>query len=302
MPRPDASSVLVAGPWTHRTVTANGCRFHVAEAGSGPLVLLLHGFTEFWWSWHHQIPALAEAGLHAVAVDLRGYGASDKPPRGYDLPTLAADIAGLVRALGEREAVVVGHDWGGLVAWTLGAMFPEVVRRLVVLGIAHYRDFWGAAFRDVHQARASAYILSFQRPRLPERLLVADDGAYVANLARSWAAPGWPDDETDRRLREAITIPGVAHSALEYYRWAVRSRLRPDGLRYFAATARPVSAPTLQLHGALDGCVLPKTAERSARHVVGPYVWRLVDGAGHFLHEERPDVVTPEIVRWASAG
>ena len=109
--------MLVDGPWTHREVSAGGTRFHVAESGSGPLVLLLHGFPEFWWSWRHQLPALAAAGFRAVAPDLRGYGASDKPPRGYDVPTLAADVAGLVRALGEREAVVVGHDWGGLLAW-----------------------------------------------------------------------------------------------------------------------------------------------------------------------------------------
>ena len=109
---PDATSVLLPGPWTHRDISANGVRLHVAEAGTGPLVLLLHGYPQFWWTWRHQLTALADAGFHAVAPDLRGYGASDKPPRGYDLPTLAADIAALVRALGEQDAVLVGHDWG----------------------------------------------------------------------------------------------------------------------------------------------------------------------------------------------
>src|SRR6201990_1897845 len=102
--------IQVSGPWTHRSVTANGCRFHVASMGEGPLVLLLHGFPEFWWSWRHQLVALSDAGYRVVAPDLRGYGASDKPPRGYDVPTLAADLAGLVRALGESKAVFVGHD------------------------------------------------------------------------------------------------------------------------------------------------------------------------------------------------
>src|ERR1700761_8324388 len=111
-PAPDPSTVRIPGPWSHREVNANGIRLHIAEAGSGPLVLLLHGFPEFWWSWHHQLVALADAGYHVVAPDLRGYGASDKPPRGYDAPTLSADLAGLVRALGERDAVFVGHDWG----------------------------------------------------------------------------------------------------------------------------------------------------------------------------------------------
>src|SRR5262249_4111253 len=108
--------VYIDGPWTHRSVSANGTRFHVAERGDGPLVLLLHGFPEFWWAWRHQLTSLSEAGFRAVAVDLRGYGGSDKPPRGYDLITAAADAAGLVRSLGEANAVVGGHDWGGLVA------------------------------------------------------------------------------------------------------------------------------------------------------------------------------------------
>ena len=101
--RPDATSVLLPGPWTHRDLSANGVRLHVAEAGEGPLVLLLHGFPEFWWAWRAQLPALAAAGFRAVAPDLRGYGGSDKPPRGYDLPTAAADVAALVRALGEQD-------------------------------------------------------------------------------------------------------------------------------------------------------------------------------------------------------
>ncbi|WP_040924835.1 alpha/beta fold hydrolase, partial [Saccharomonospora iraqiensis] len=108
-PPPDPSSVRLAGPWTHRDVSANGIRLHVAELGSGPLVLLLHGFGEFWWVWHRQLRDLADAGYRAVAVDLRGYGDSDKPPRGYDGWTLAGDVAGLVRALGERRAHLVGH-------------------------------------------------------------------------------------------------------------------------------------------------------------------------------------------------
>ena len=122
---PDDAIVLIDGPWTHRHVSANGIALHVAEMGSGPLVLLLHGFPQFWWTWRQQLVDLADSGHRAVAVDLRGYGASDKPPRGYDTPTLAADIAALVTALGERDAMVVGNDVGGLLAWTMAAMHPR---------------------------------------------------------------------------------------------------------------------------------------------------------------------------------
>ena len=135
---PDPSSVRLDGPWTHRDVHANGIRHHVAEIdGGGPLVLLLHGFPEFWWSWSAVMPGLAESGARVVAVDLRGYGDTDKPPRGYDGWTLAGDVSGLVRALGERSAVVVGADWGGLIGWATAALHPGVVRGLGVLGAPH---------------------------------------------------------------------------------------------------------------------------------------------------------------------
>ena len=133
----DESCVLDEGPWTHRFIGANGSRFHVVEAGTGPLVLFLHGFPEFWWAWHDVLPRVADAGFRAVAVDLRGYGASDKPPRGYDGYTMAADVTGLIRALGERNAMIVGAGAGGMIGWAAAAFHPKLVNRLVVLGAAH---------------------------------------------------------------------------------------------------------------------------------------------------------------------
>src|SRR4029450_3535595 len=124
---PHASVVHIAGPWTHRAVAANGARFHVAELGEGPLVVLLHGFPEFWWSWRHQLVGLAEAGYRAVAGDLRGDADSAEPPRRADLGTAPGDPAGLTRALGEREARLVGHGWGGSIAWTVTALHPRLV-------------------------------------------------------------------------------------------------------------------------------------------------------------------------------
>src|SRR5258705_4807032 len=108
----DESAVLIDGPWTHRFVSANGSRFHVVEAGTGPLVLFLHGFPEFWWAWRHQLPVVAAAGYRAVAMDLRGYGASDKTPRGYDPVTVSADVSGGIRSLRATHAVVGRHRLG----------------------------------------------------------------------------------------------------------------------------------------------------------------------------------------------
>jgi pimeloyl-ACP methyl ester carboxylesterase len=291
--------VFIKGPWSHRSVTANGTRFHVAESGDGPLVLLLHGFPEFWWTWREQLSALRRAGYRAVAVDLRGYGGSDKPPRGYDLVTAASDAAGLVRSLGEANAVIVGHDWGGLIAWSMAAYFPKVVRRLVAVSVPHPLRLHTAVLYDLRgQGRHSGYAFGFQLPMLPERHLVARRGQRVGQLLSSWSGPGWPDQATERTYRAAMCLPSVAHSALEYHRWLVRSRIRPDGWRYSHSMRAPIQAPTLHLHGSLDSCVLPSAARGSGRYVEAPYRWRLIDGAGHFPHEENPERFNEELCSW----
>ncbi|HVY10582.1 MAG TPA: alpha/beta hydrolase [Mycobacteriales bacterium] len=296
----EESAVLVTGPWTHRSINANGIRLHIAEAGSGPLVLLLHGFPEFWWSWHHQLVSLAKAGFHVVAPDLRGYGASDKPPRGYDAPTLSADLAGLVRALGERDAVFVGHDWGGHLAWSTAALHPGVVRKLVAMSIAHPLQMYDVLLHDGAQRRASTYIARFQLPWAPERWLVEDDAANVAALLHRWGGPGFPDAETERRCREAMQVRYVPNRSLEYYRWAVRSLRRTDGRKYRNAMTAKITAPTLQLHGELDPCVLAATARGSQRYVTAPYEWRELRGLGHFPHQEAPDLVSAAIAEFVN--
>ncbi|NUR84799.1 MAG: alpha/beta hydrolase [Nonomuraea sp.] len=290
---PDESVVQIEGPWTHRAVHAGGTRFHVVEAGEGPLVLLLHGFPQFWWTWRHQLASLPAAGYRAVAVDLRGYGGSDKTPRGYDLPTLAGDATGLVRALGETGAIVVGHDWGGLLAWTMAVMEPKSVHRLVSVGAPHPLRLRGSL-------PTSRRYLGFQLPLLPERRLVRHEGALVGRLLEEWSRPGWPDAETAAVYREAFSIPEVAHCALEYHRWLGRSQLRPDGLRYARTMRTEVEAPTLQLHGALDRFIPARMAQGSGRHVAAPYRWRLIEGAGHFPHEERPEAFDAELLGWLS--
>ena len=293
------ASIYLDGPWSHRSVSANGTRFHIAETGDGPLVLLLHGFPQFWWTWRRQLASISAAGNRAVAVDLRGFGGSDKPPRGYDLVTAASDVAGLVRALGEANAVVVGHDWGGMIAWTMAAYFPKVVRRLGIVSAAHPLRLRAAVLSDpLGQGRSSAYTFGFQAPVLPERQLVRDRAQRVGKYLAEWSGPGWPDPATERTYRAAMCVPSVAHSALEYYRWLLRSRLRPDGMRYARAMHTQVQAPTLQIHGGLDTCVLPGAARGSGRYVDAPYRWRLIDGAGHFPHEERPDLFDAELLGW----
>jgi len=296
----DVSAVLVEGPWRHRLVAAHGARFHVAELGEGPLVLLLHAFPQFWWAWRAQLPALAGAGYRAVAMDLRGYGASDKPPRGYDTPTSAADVAALVRALGERDAVVVGHGISGRTAWALPSLHPGQVRGVVVVGAAHpllsVQVLADRARRGAGPLRASAAALARQVPVLPERRLVHGDG--VEQVLRAGAGPGWPGAEELRRYREAVRVPFVAHSALEYHRWIARSQVRPDGRRFAASVRRAVEVPVLQVRGALDPTVGPRALAAAEEYAAGPHRAVEVAGAGHYVPEEAPDRFSDVLLSW----
>jgi pimeloyl-ACP methyl ester carboxylesterase len=300
---PDSSVVVIDGPWTHRTVRANGIALHVAEIGTGPLVLLVHGFPQFWWTWRRQLVDLADAGYRAVAVDLRGFGASDKPPRGYDAPNVAADLAALVTSLGESNAMVVGTDLGGLLAWTIAATHPRTVRSLVLIGAAHPLRLRSAIRHDRAQRLASAYALrTFQVPRRAEQLL-AGDSLWVRELFGRWTGPRWrgtPGYVADvARYAEAMRIHPVAYCAAEYFRWLVRSLVRSDGRRFAASLRTPITAPVLHLHGDFDTCVLPATAQGSGQFVSGGYEWRVLDGVGHFPHNEVPELVSGELVRWA---
>jgi len=301
----DDSVVLHDGPWQHRFVSANGSRFHVVEAGTGPLVLFLHGFPEYWWAWHQILPAVAEAGFRAVAMDMRGYGATDKPPRGYDGYTLAADVAGVIRALGERSAVVVGSGSGGMIAWTAAAFHPAQVRRLVVLGAAHPLRLRTALVADPRgQASAATPTLRFQIPRY-EHVVTGNDAALVGEYLARWGGPDWVASDAfapyARRCRTAMQIPQAAFCAMEGYRWSFRSVLRLHGYRFVKLMQQPIDTPTLHLHGALDPAILPRTAQGSGRYVAGPYEWHLLDNIGHFPQVECPERIVGEVLRWAKS-
>jgi pimeloyl-ACP methyl ester carboxylesterase len=298
----DESCVLIDGPWTHRFVSANGSRFHVVEAGTGPMVLFLHGFPEFWYAWEQQLRAVADAGYRAVAVDMRGYGATDKPPRGYDGYTMAADVTGLIRALGERSADLVGAGYGGMMAWTTASFHPKMVRNLIVCGAAQPLRLRSSLVADPRgQAASATPVLKFQIPRY-EHVLTRDDAAMVGRFLKDWGGPRWVGSpgfaDYERKCRDAMQIPQAAFCALEAYRWAFRSVLRLHGYRFVKLLQQPIVTPTLQLHGALDPAVLPRTAQGSSRYVIARYEWRLLDGVGHFPHVEVPDLVSGAILEW----
>ena len=224
-------------------------------------------------------------------MDLRGYGASDKPPRGYDTPTLAADVAGVVRALGAQRAVVVGHDWGGLDRVVDARPAAAGHAGVAAVAMAHPLTL-RAALAGRRQRRAAGRLLAFQAPMAPERFLGDKDGVVTRAAGVVGARLAGRRDASERYAR-AMQVPFVAHTSMEYYRWAVRSVWRADGRRFAAARARRRQVPVLQIHGGLDPWVLPETAVRSQARVDGPAAVRdACRAAGHFPPEEAPDEVT----------
>lgn len=304
----------IDGPWRHLDIHANGIRFHVVEAvpaegsdaydaplTSQPLVMLLHGFGSFWWNWRHQLRGLT--GARVVAIDLRGYGGSDKPPRGYDGWTLAGDITGLIRALGHSSAILVGHADGGLVCWATALLHPRLVRAIAVISSPHPAALRRSALTRLDQGHALLpSLLRYQVPIWPEHALTRHDGAAIERLVRSRAGAKWQAgedfSETLRYLRQAIQIPSAAHCGLEYQRWAVRSQLRDEGRRFMKSlNRRTLGIPLLHLRGDADPYVLADPVERTRRYAPhGNYV--SICGVGHFSHEEAPEQVNAHLMRF----
>lgn len=272
---------------THREIDVGEVRLHCAESGAGPLVILLHGFPEFWYSWRYQIPALVEAGYHVVAPDMRGYNLSGKPRgvRAYDASRLADDVAGLARALGAERAIVVGHDWGAAVAWSFAMRHPELLDRLVILNVPHpMRMFQG--LRTWRQARKSWYMFFFQLPWLPEWAMRRRGYSWLHRMFRADPVrKGAFSDSDIERYVEAAARPGALTGAINYYRAAFRRS--PRRTRADLAT---IERPVLVIWGTHDRYLGRELAEPDPRWVPDVRVEYLPD-ASHWVQVDRPDRV-----------
>lgn len=299
---PDSSAVLVDGPWEHRYVGANGARFHLAVAGSGPLVLFLHGYPQFWWTWRHQLSTVAEHGFRAAAMDLRGYGASDKPPDGYELWNLAADVAGVIRSLGASEAVLVGHGAGGIIAWAMPHLYPPQVTAVAAVGCPHpavVPRLSPRSLRGLRDVLTSGVLARTATSRVRERR-IGTDPAYVESLLRRWAAPGsqWPSKPEAALYTQVMALPFAAHTAGESYRWLAQAPLHPQGRRLRRLVCNSVTVPVLQLHGSADPLCSPEMARRSGQFVSAGFTRHEIAGAGHFMQEEAPHEVGAHLTDW----
>src|SRR5947199_87739 len=219
---------------------------HYVEAGDGPLIVLLHGFPEFWFAWRRQIESLVAAGFRVVAPDTRGYNLSSKPDdfKDYGVDLLADDIRGLIGELGEESAKLVGHDWGGSIAWTVAMNHPEVVDRLAILNAAHPRRLQ-EGLHHPSQLRKSWYFFFFALPGLPEDVVHARDWHFFRHFLHD-ASPPYTPEEIER-YEEAWSQPGAAAGMINYYRASVRQSQKEA-----AAKLRPISAPTLAITGERD--------------------------------------------------
>lgn len=278
------------------SVVAGGVRFHYATAGRGPLVLLLHGFPERWFSWEAQIPALAAEGYRVVAPDLRGYGLSEKPATGYELSDLALDVVALIRALGEDHATVIGHDWGGAITWEAAARHPARVTRCAVLNCPHPAVLHEVALRSWDQLRRSWYMLFFNVPWLPERLIARDEGRWLFEMFRG--GPGRPEvfaPAAREALRESVSRPEDVRPMLEYYRRSVRRALG-GALPVYP----PVRQPALLLWAERDAALGNQLIAPHTRFATDLTIRRLPD-CGHFVQQERPDAVNALLAGWLRA-
>ncbi len=294
----------------HRFVETNGIRLHCAVDGDGPLVVFLHGFPECWYSWRHQLAALAPR-CRVVAPDLRGYNESDKPAgvSAYALPELVADVRGLIDAFGAREAVIVGHDWGGGIAWTFAMEHPEATRGLVVMNCPHTAVFAQHLRTNRRQLRRSWYMFFFQIPWLPETLLGLGHAAAVAGAIRRSAVRQDAFTDADlRTLRDAASQPGALRSAINYYRAVFRSpdavATLPPGLRRFFYGDRPlptarltledwpkISAPTLLIWGEQDVALGKEMTLGMEPLFTGPFDIKYIPLSGHWVQQEQAEVV-----------
>jgi pimeloyl-ACP methyl ester carboxylesterase len=278
-------------------IPTNGITLHVLAAGpaDGPLVVLLHGFPEFWYGWRRQIPALAAAGYRVLVPDQRGYNRSDKP-RGlsaYRSNHMAADIVGLLDAVGRERAAIAGHDWGALVGWLLALEYPERVARLAILNVPHPKVLEDNLRHNMRQRVRSLYAAFFQLPGLPEWLLRAGNWRALAETMRRSACPGSFTTADLRRYRAAWARPGAITAMLNWYRAALR---RPPPR---AADPR-VHVPTLMIWGAGDQALIREMAPQSIA-LCDDGRLHVIEDATHWVQHDAADRVNALLLDFLAA-
>jgi epoxide hydrolase 4 len=271
--------------WQHDYIISNGIRLHYVTQGEGPLMLMLHGFPEFWYSWRKQIPEFAQ-DYKVVALDLRGYNDSEKPAdkSAYVMAEFIKDVEGVIRGLGYDRCVLVGHDWGGAIAWNFAYAHPELVEKLIILNLPHPAKF-AEGLRTPQQLLRSSYIFFFQLPWLPELLVQASGYQIVTAALTGMAVNKNAFSDADLAVyKEAVAKPGALTAMLNYYRNTFEQGLtnRDWGV---------LSVPTLMIWGE-DDTALGKELTYGTEAYVKNFQIRYIPNCSHWVQQERPDLVT----------
>jgi epoxide hydrolase 4 len=272
----------------HDRLLTNGISLHYVTEGEGPLMLLLHGFPEFWYSWRHQIPAFSDR-YKVVALDLRGYNDSDKPAgvKAYRMPELVADIHSAIAALGYQRCILVGHDWGGAIAWSFANSYPEQVEQLIVLNLPHPAKFV-EGLKTPQQLLRSWYIVFFQLPILPELLFQAGNCQLIATMLQQTSVDETTFTEADlKAYKEAAAKPGALTAMINYYRNIFEF---VDG----PSTWQPLTLPTLMIWGEED-VALGKELTYGTEAYVKNLTLKYIPYCGHWVQQEKPQQVNQYI-------
>jgi pimeloyl-ACP methyl ester carboxylesterase len=276
--------------WKHVFVKADGIRMHYVTQGEGKLLLLLHGFPDFWYVWRFQIPELAKR-YRVVAPDLRGYNETDKPEGvdKYRLNLLAGDISRLIHALDEKRAIIVGHDWGGAVAWSLAAFNPEATEKLVILNAPHPNAYTTKTKSLPRQLQKSWYVFFFQTAKSPEEALSRNDYFFLKNMVRlSFVKKDVLTDEDLKIYTEAWSKKGALTAALNYY----RANMNPAILFSERTIAFPkIKSPTLVVWGEKDAALSKELIADTDEFVDAAYSIKYLTNCGHWVQLEEPTIV-----------
>jgi pimeloyl-ACP methyl ester carboxylesterase len=265
----------------HGYVDSSGVKIHYVTRGQGPLLVMLHGFPDFWYTWRHQMPALSEH-FHVVAIDLRGYNQSDKPEgvEQYAMAKLVGDVKAVVEHFGGKPSIIVGHDWGGAIAWTFAMQHPELSDRLVILNLPHPAALARELAANPAQHKASAYARHFLGPKAASELTPESLAFWVL------------DPEAKPRYIDAFKKSSI-ESMLNYYKANFpREPYQPP------ADPPKVKCPVLMIHGLKDTALLPGGLNNTWQYLEKDLTLITVPGAGHFVQQDAADFVTREISRW----
>jgi epoxide hydrolase 4 len=276
-------SILEAS-WQHEFITTNGIKLHYVTQGEGPLMLMLHGFPEFWYSWRKQIPEFAKS-FKVVALDLRGYNDSDKPvdQSAYVMDEFIKDIRGVIKGLGYEKCVLVGHDWGGAIAWNFAYSCPEMVERLIVLNIPHPAKF-AEGLRSPQQLLRSAYILFFQLPILPELFIQSDNYQAIETAFKGMAVDknAFTSSDIDA-YKDAAAKRGALTAMLNYYRNIFQQKLLNQ---YWGV----LEVPTLMIWGENDPALGKELTYGTEAYMVN-FEIKYIPNCSHWVQQEQPKLV-----------